>query len=253
MNLVILKILLKEDIIMEAQKTTQIIEQFFADLPEKALSLGFRVLISIIIFVIGVQLIKLIRKILKKALQRGSADIGVVQFLDSFTKAVLYILLVFMIGENFGLDAASVVALIGSAGVAIGLALQGSLSNFAGGVLILLLKPFRVGDYIIEDNKGNEGTVSEIELFYTKLLTPDDKMIILPNGTLANTSLTNVTATKKRRIDILVGIAYDADIKKAKEVLFALLEKDNVLLKEEEKSVFVSELGDSAVDRKSVV
>ena len=125
MNLVILKILLKEDIIMEAQKTTQIIEQFFADLPEKALSLGFRVLISIIIFVIGVQLIKLIRKILKKALQRGSADIGVVQFLDSFTKAVLYILLVFMIGENFGLDAASVVALIGSAGVAIGLALQG--------------------------------------------------------------------------------------------------------------------------------
>ena len=119
---------------------------------------------------------------------------------------------------------------------------------FAGGVLILLLKPFRVGDYIIEDNKGNEGTVKEIQLFYTKLLTPDDKVIILPNGTLANTSLTNVTATDIRRLDLSVGISYTADLKKAKEIAMQELTADTACLKEKEKDVLVNNLGDSAVE-----
>lgn len=220
---------------------------FLQTLPEKALNLGFRVLLAVIFFAIGVECIKVIRRLLKKSLQRTGADIGVIQFLDSFTKAALYILLVFLIATSFGLDATSVVALVGSAGVAIGLALQGSLSNFAGGVLILLLKPFKVGDYILEDSKGNEGTVSEIQLFYTKLKTPDDKVIILPNGTLANTSLTNVTATEVRRLDIRVGISYKADIKKAKAALAGLLEKDEAVLPQMERLVFVDELGDSAV------
>lgn len=224
-----------------------VMKNFLQGLPEKAIQLGTRVLLAALFFIIGVQIIKIIRKILKKALKKGNADLGVIQFLDSFTKAALYIILIFMIASSFGLDATSVVALIGSAGVAIGLALQGSLSNFAGGVLILLLKPFKVGDYIIEDNKGNEGTVSEIQLFYTKLKTADDKVIILPNGTLANTSLTNVTATKQRRLDIKVGIAYDANIKLAKEKLMQMLESDEAILKEMDYSVFVDELGDSAV------
>ena len=145
------------------------------------------------------------------------------------------------------MDTTSVAAALASCGVAIGLALQGSLSNFAGGVLILVLKPFVVGDYIVEDNKGREGTVKEIQLFYTKLLTVDNKTVIIPNGTLANTSLTNVTAQDKRRLDLSVGISYDADLKKAKELIEGIFRADEDILKEEGINVFVDNLGDSSV------
>ena len=113
--------------------------------------------------------------------------------------------------------------------------------------MILLLKPFRVGDYIIEDTNKNEGTVSEIQIFYTKLTTSDNRIIVLPNGALANSSLTNVTDTPNRRAEIMVGISYDSDIRKAKEVLLALLEKEEKVLQNENKQVFVDSLGDSAV------
>lgn len=223
------------------------IEKFFQELPEKAWNLGVRVLLSVILLVIGIQLIKVIRKIVKKSLARGNADRGVMQFVDSFLKVSLYAVLIITIASGFGLDAASVLALLGSAGVAIGLAIQGSLSNFVGGVLILLLKPFKVGDYIREDTVGNEGTVAEISLFYTKLTTVDNKVIVLPNGTLANSSLTNVTACDSRRLDITVGIGYDADIRQAKEVLRRVLEEDVAVLKDKEHFAFVDELGNSAV------
>lgn len=224
-----------------------VIESFLKELPEKALGLGIRILLAVICFFLGVQIIKLIRRILKKSLKRAKADVGVIQFLDSLAKAVLYVLLVFLLASGFGVDAASIVALLGSAGVAIGLAIQGSLSNFAGGVLILLLKPFKVGDYIKEDNNGNEGCVSEIQLFYTKLTTPDNRVIILPNGTLANTSMTNVTEAAVRRLDIPVGIAYDSDIRKAKEVLTAMLKEDAATLKDKELFVYVETLADSSI------
>lgn len=223
------------------------VSEFLQELPQKALGLGIRIVLAIVVFFIGVQIIKLLRRILKKSLKRAKADVGVIQFLDSLTKAVLYVVLVFMIASGFGVDAAGIVALLGSAGVAIGLAIQGSLSNFAGGVLILLLKPFKVGDYIKEDNGGNEGTVSEIQLFYTKLTTPDNRVIILPNGTLANTSMTNVTQADERRLDILVGIAYDSDIGKAKEALTGMLQEDDATLKEKEMFVFVDSLADSSI------
>lgn len=228
-------------------KDSGAVEQLLKELPDKALRLGIRILLAIVAFFIGVQIIKLLRKILKKSLQRARADVGVVQFLDSFIKVLLYVLLIFLIASGFGLDAASIVALLGSAGVAIGLAIQGSLSNFAGGVLILLLKPFKVGDYIKEDTKGNEGTVSEIQLFYTKLQTPDNRVIILPNGTLANNSMTNVTEASVRRLDITVGIAYDSDIKLAKEVLQEMLNKDEAVLGDKEQLVFVDQLADSSI------
>lgn len=223
------------------------LEKFIQELPDKTFHLGLRILLTLIVFFVGTRLIKLVRKIVKKSLTRAKADVGLIQFLDSFIKAVLYILLVFMIAANFGLDATSIVAVLGSVGVAIGLALQGSLSNFAGGVLILLLKPFRVGDYIREDNKGNEGTVTEIQLFYTKLKTGDNRIIVLPNGTLANTSMTNVTEASTRRIDITVGISYDADIKRAKELLLNMIKEDSDTLKEQDMQVYVSELAESAV------
>ena len=225
-----------------------VIEKFIQELPDKALRLGVRVLLAVLCFLIGMQIIKLVRRILKKSLHRAHADIGVIQFLDSLTKVVLYLVLIFFIASGFGLDAASIVALLGSAGVAIGLAVQGSLSNFAGGVLILLLKPFKVGDYIKEDGKGNEGTVSEIQLFYTKLRTFDNKTIILPNGTLANTSMTNVTEAEIRRLDISVGISYDSDIKKAREVLLAMLKEDEAPLKDQVMRVYVDALADSSVN-----
>lgn len=225
-----------------------VIKEFFQTLPEKALSLGLRILLAVIFFLIGIQLIKLVRRIIKKSMKRANAEVGAIQFVDSFVKSALYVLLVLMLASAFGVDAASIVALLGSAGVAIGLAVQGSLSNLAGGVLILMLKPFKVGDYIIEGTSGREGTVTEIQIFYTRLLTPDNRTVILPNGSLANNSLVNVTAQECRRMDIKVGISYKADLKQAKAVLFQVLQEDEAVLKDRDMLVFVDELADSSVN-----
>ncbi|MDE6881885.1 MAG: mechanosensitive ion channel family protein [Lachnospiraceae bacterium] len=224
-----------------------LIQSYLQQLPDKALRFGVRVLLALVVFLIGVQVIKLIRRIVRRSLQRGNADIGVTQFLDSFIKAVMYSLLLFMIASGFGLDATSVVALLGSAGVAIGLAIQGSLSNFAGGVLILLLKPFRVDDYIKVDNNEHEGTVKEIQLFYTKLSTPNNHVVIIPNGTLSNSSILNMSTLTERRMDIKVGISYQADIRQAREVIMKVLEEDPAVLSSKDRRVFVEELADSSV------
>ena len=224
-----------------------LIEKFLKELPEKALHLGVRILLALIFFLIGVQFIKLLRKLIKKSLQKANADVGVTQFIDSFIKVGTYAVLIMMVATSFGVDAASIIAIFGSAGVAIGLALQGSLSNLAGGVLILILKPFKVGDYIIEDTNKNEGTVSEIQIFYTKLTTLDNKIIILPNGALANTSLTNVTQAPYRRNELKISISYDSDIKTAKAVLMNLMKEEEAVLKDKEMLVFVDDLADSSV------
>ena len=223
-----------------------LIQSYLQKLPEAALRFGIRVLLALLVFFIGTQLIRLIGRILRKSLQRGNADTGVIQFLSSFVKIALYVILIFFIASGFGLDAASVVALLGSAGVALGLAVQGSLSNFAGGVLILLLKPFKVGDYIITNN-GNEGTVIEIQIFYTKLTTGDNRLVVIPNGELSNSSMINASAMPRRRIDIPVGISYQADIRQAREVLMKLLESDDKVLKDQDRKVYVDSLGESAV------
>lgn len=224
-----------------------VIKQFLYDMPEKALHLGIRVLLALVFFFVGSQLIKLLRKLVKKSMTKADVELGAIQFVDSFLKTALYIVLILFLANSFGMDAASIVALLGSAGVAIGLAIQGSLSNLAGGVLILTLKPFRVGDYIQESATGKEGTVTEIQIFYTKLLTVDNKTVILPNGTLANNSLVNITAQKFRRLDVTIGVSYKADLKKAKDVLFNILQQDEAVLKEKEMVVFVDDLGSSSV------
>lgn len=225
-----------------------LIQAYLQQLPDKALRFGVRVLLALVVFLIGVQVIKLVRRVVRRSLKRGNADVGVTQFLDSFIKAVLYILLVFTIASGFGLDAISVVALLGSAGVAIGLAIQGSLSNFAGGVLILLLKPFRVDDYIKVDNDGHEGTVKEIQLFYTKLSTPNNHVVIIPNGTLSNSSILNMSTLTERRMDIPVSISYDADIRQARDVIMKVLEADEAVLVSKDRLVFVDTLADSGVN-----
>ncbi len=221
--------------------------QYIQDSIPKLAAFGVKVFIALAIFFAGRIVIRWIQKLVKRSLERSGADKGVQQFVDSFLKFGLYFLLIFSIAAKFGVDTASVAALIASGGVAIGLALQGSLSNFAGGVLILILKPFEVGDYIIEDTNKNEGTVKEIQIFYTKLSTIDNKTIVIPNGMLTNSSLTNATAKDERRLDLRVSISYQADLRKAKALVEELLTRDECVMKDEEINVFVDELADSAV------
>ena len=216
---------------------TDQLRQYLEGLLPVILDFAMKVVLAFVIYIIGVRLIKFARKLLKRFLDRTGVDEGMKQFLDSFAKAVLYFLLIILICSWLGISTASVVAVLGSAGLAIGLALQGSLSNFAGGVLILLLKPFIVGDYIVEDGNKNEGTVTEIGLFYTKLTTTDNRVVVIPNGALANNSLTNVTQQDKRRVDITVGVSYQADIKQAKQLLEDILVKEERRLSQEAMSV----------------
>ncbi len=221
--------------------------QYIQDSIPKLAGFGVRVLIALVVFFLGRIVIRWIQKLVRRSLERSGADKGVEQFVDSFLKVGLYSLLIFSIAAKFGLDTASVAALLASGGVAIGLALQGSLSNFAGGVLILLLKPFEVGDYITEDTNHNEGTVKEIQIFYTKLSTIDNKTIVIPNGILTNSSLTNATAKDERRLDLKVSISYQADLRKAKKLIEEILASDVCVMKDEEINVFVDDLAESAV------
>ncbi|MBQ8026992.1 MAG: mechanosensitive ion channel [Clostridia bacterium] len=227
--------------------STSIVENLLNQLSSAALNLGGRIVAALLILFIGSKLTKFALKLFTKTMEKTKADTSVAQFLHSLVKAALYVVLAFLVASYCGVEAASIVALLGSAGVAVGLALQGSLSNLAGGVLILVLRPFNVGDYIV-DAAGNEGVVDEIQIFYTKLRTGDNKVIILPNGTLANNSITNVTTSNIRRCDITVGISYDADIRQAKDVLQQLINNDPKTLKDKDLVVYVAELADSSVN-----
>lgn len=206
------------------------------------------ILLAVLVLIIGSRIIKWIVKILGRSMERANAEQGVVTFVSSLCKYALYFVLLLMILSNFGVTASSVIAVLGSAGLTLGLALQGSLSNFAGGVLILLLKPFVVGDYIIENANKQEGTVTEITIFYTKLLTVDNKAIMIPNGALSNSSITNVTAMMNRRLDLRFAVAYNSDIAKVKSILEEVIKNDEAVIQEEEMNVFVSDLLDSSMD-----
>ena len=235
------------DATQEAVKQVKQLTQYVQDSIPELITFGLKVLAALVAFFVGRLVIRWIRKIVRRSFERSGADKGVEQFVDSLLKYGLYALLVFSLISSLGFDTTSVAAVLASGGVAIGLALQGSLSNFAGGVLILLLKPFVVGDYIIEDSNGKEGTVKEIQIFYTKLSTIDNKTIVIPNGMLTNNSITNATAKDERQLDLRVGISYDADIRQAKSVIENLLIKDECIIKNEQINVFVHELADSAV------
>ncbi|MCR4990218.1 MAG: mechanosensitive ion channel [Lachnospiraceae bacterium] len=228
-------------------------EQYLTAFSNKAIQFGIKVVLCIVVFFIGAKLIGLLIKLLHKAFMKSKVESGAVSFLESFVKVVLYIILVTLILTGFGVNATSLAAVLGSAGLTAGLALQGSLSNFAGGVLILLQKPFKVGDYIYEDMHKNEGAVYDIKLFYTKLKTSEGRIIVCPNSDLANTSIINYTylhpegARNVKVSNIKIGVAYNTDLDLAKAVLTKLVEDEPLRAKERPFSVRVSDYSDSAI------
>lgn len=206
-----------------------------------------RIVLSLVILSVGVYLIKVILKMVSKRFEKRDVERSLRGFLLSVIRAILYILLIVTVVGTMGIPTTIFAAMFASAGLAIGLALQGSLSNFAGGVLILLFKPFKVGDYI-STNSSTEGTVEQIDLLYTTLTSSTGLKIVSPNGPLANAVVTNYSDITSRRYDFVVGVAYDADIKQAKEVILDALAKDSSVLKDPGASVFVTNLGDNSVD-----
>lgn len=228
------------------KNTDKLINKLESYLP-MILDFFVNVLIGIVILIAGRFLIKYLIKAINKFFTKARMEVSIQKFLISLIRALLYILLIIIVCNQIGINTTSFIAVLGSAGLAIGLAMQGSLSNFAGGILILILKPFKVNDYIIDNSSGKEGTVKKIDLFYTSLITPDNKSITIPNGTLANSAVTNVTAYDKRRLDLNISINYDADIKLVKSILTNVIEENVLILKEEKSSVFISSLGENQI------
>ncbi len=203
-------------------------------------------LLAIVALLIGLWIIKVLVKSTEKAMEKGNVDVSLRKFFRSLLNIGLKVLLLISVASMIGIATTSFIAIIGAAGLAVGLALQGSLSNFAGGVLILLFKPFKVGDFI--ETQGHLGTVHELQVFNTILKTPDNKTIIIPNGAVSNGSIINFSVEETRRVDMTFGIGYEDDIKKAKNLLMNLLEKDPRVFKDPAPQVLLNELADSSVN-----
>lgn len=210
------------------------------------LDVCIHIVIAAIFYFVGRRIIKLIIKFLRKSFRRGQMEEGVAEFLLSLIKCALYFVVLLIICQFLGLATSSVIAILGSAGLAVGLALQGSLANFAGGVLILVSKPFLVGDYIIVGEK--EGTVISIDMIYTKLQMRDNKTVIMPNGKLADSDIINVTNQDKRRVDIEVAVSYSENIKQVRDILLGVIENQEDILRDEPVDVVVGALNTSSVD-----
>lgn len=221
------------EILMNGDLLMQQLGKTWNWLSEKAIS----VLVALIVLFIGIRLTKWIMKLVQKSFEKSKIDPTVSSFLLSIIQIVLYVVVFITVVSIMGIQVTSFVTLLGTAGVTIGLALQGSLSNFAGGVLILVLKPFVIGDYIREDTHMNEGTVISIDIFYTRLQTYDGKMVVIPNGTLSNTSLTNLTKQEKRRLDLMIPVEYGVDLRKVKEVMEGVIANEALILQDEPKDI----------------
>ena len=239
--------------------------EYWIDKASSAADLVLKIVFAVILFLVARKLILWLCGLIRKNMRRFHTEEAVVSFTVSMVKYSLNTLLVLTIIVQLGIvSEASIAAAIASAGVAVSLALQGGLSNFAGGVMILLLKPFKVGDYIIFPGEGQEGTVKKIEMYYTTINSIDNRTIMIPNANLTNHTIINVTAMDRRKLEIKVGISYESDIKKAKDILRRLVEKEyfaevkaaqelnkqvcgNCYNYEYDGFVFVDELGESAI------
>ena len=205
-----------------------------------------KIVAAILIWIIGSWIIKLILKGLKKALNKGGHDESLKKFLLNLCSWILKVILIVVILGTVGIETTSFAAILAAAGLAIGMALQGSLGNFAGGVLIMIFKPFKIGDLI--EAQGELGVVKEIEIFTTKLNSPTNKEIIIPNGALSNGNIVNYSTEGILRVDLTFGVSYDSDIKQTKDVLMKVLTSNPKVLKDPAPSVNVSELADSSVN-----
>lgn len=202
--------------------------------------------LAIVTLLIGLWIIRMVTTGFERAMKSSNTDATLQRFLSSLFNIVLKALLLISVASMVGIETTSFIAVLGAAGLAIGLALQGSLSNFAGGVLILLFRPYRVGDVV--EVAGATGAVKSIEIFNTVLTTPDNKRVIVPNGAAANGVLTNYSAEETRRVDIVFGVGYDADLRQAKEILTRMITSNEKVLSDPEPMIVISALGDNAVD-----
>lgn len=207
---------------------------------------GPKLLGAIVVWIIGSWIVKLLTRGFGKALDRGKTDVSLKPFLTSIIGMLLKVMLVISVLGMLGIEMTSFIAILGAAGLAVGMALSGTLQNFAGGVMILIFKPFKVGDVV--DAAGYIGSVNEIQIFNTILKTPDNKTIIIPNGGLSTSSMTNYSTEPMRRVDWTIGIGYNDDVDKAKATILALCDKDERILKDPAVFIAVSELADSSVN-----
>jgi len=221
-------------------------EQIMGQLTEIAVNYGPKLLGAIAIWIIGGWIIKAMINGFGKMMDRRKTDDSLKPFLKGIVGALLKVMLVISVLGMLGIEMTSFIAILGAAGLAVGLALSGTLQNFAGGVMILIFKPFKAGDVI--DAQGYVGSVKEIQIFNTILKTPDNKTIIIPNGGLSNSSMVNYSTEEKRRVDWSIGMGYGDDVDKAKKVIKKLCDEDSRILKDPEVFIAVSELADSSVN-----
>lgn len=221
-------------------------EEFWKNLSEKGTDMGLRLILGLAVLIIGIKVSKFIVKRIGKGKAFLKLDRGVQSFIRSFIRIALYIAVISSVAMIWGIPSTTFVTLLTSAGVAIGLALQGALSNFAGGLLILLFHPFRVGDFI--EGGGVSGTVTDITVIYTKLLTPDNKVVTIPNGTLTNANITDYSVMPTRRIDLTVSASYDSDIDKVRSVLTQVAADHELILKDPAPFIAVTKHNTSSVD-----
>ena len=227
--------------------TTQQINEVISKLIDGSIDLGGRILAALIIFFIGKYLINWANKLFAKMLQNRNVDASIQSFLRSIVNITLLVMLFLAVIGKLGIELTSFAALLASVGVAVGMALSGNLSNFAGGVIILVFRPYKVGDYI-EASTGASGKVSDIQIFHTVLTTSDNKVVFVPNGSMSNAVVTNYNRKETRRLQFTFGVEYGTDFEFAKSVLLEIINKDSRILKDPEPFIAVSELADSSVN-----
>ncbi|NLC71703.1 MAG: mechanosensitive ion channel [Desulfuromonadaceae bacterium] len=207
---------------------------------------GLKIIAAILIFIIGRWVSRAVKNFLQRLMTRKGVDGTLISFVGSMTYFALMTFVIIAALNQIGIQTTSLIAVIGAAGLAIGLALQGSLANFAAGVLLIIFRPFKAGDYI--EGAGVAGSVEEIEIFTTKMKTPDNRVIIVPNAKLSGDNITNYSAKPQRRLDLIIGVGYHDDLRKVKEVLKQLVDEDPRILRDPEPLVAVLELADSSVN-----
>ena len=222
------------------EKKTSFLLQYLLDQREPLLRFGQTLLIALIVFVIGRKMVKLLLRFTDRWMERRNVEVSVRKFVMSLAGVIYNVLLIFVVAGILGVGTSSIVAMVGSAGLAIGLALQGSLANLAGGVLILLLKPFQVGDYIITPQ--SEGTVQSIDIFYTRLTTTDNRVIVIPNGTISNSDITNTTKQDRRLLVLEFSFSYYADVALIRDILLKEMKHRSDILVKEPMRVVVTRL-----------